>query len=183
MGYNEPEGKWLVSESLGYVKPYSEGDEASSIADDAMIVTIGEDQRVRVQFVKSGNKERWECDFATRLIELIRKEIAPPPTDCEFDVCKKTKPRRINVGDVWAAVYFNLDTEERKTGYSMKILHRQRYWCKNTKSMRTTWLALKLHLETYPGADCTQTYWFDDHGVCESEELDYMFELTRKRKA
>lgn len=70
-------GKWLVSESKGYIKHYHEGEdwwkEYCSLPVDAFVFWRGEDGRFRVMYPITGQVEVWVGGHADGLIKLINK--------------------------------------------------------------------------------------------------------------
>ena len=86
---------------------------------------------------------------------------------------------KLEVGQVWGAVH--VEEGVRTPGYSMKIVDLHRYFDRDLALRRTTYLAVKLYVDKRPGMGFTQTFWFDEFGVCPHEEMAGVFHLTKKK--
>ena len=91
-----------------------------------------------------------------------------------------SRARKLQLGQTWSATF--TDKTSRITGYQFKIVYEDSYICRETWSRRKCWLGLKINVSVSPiNEGGSQSWWFDDRGVCTDTLGNFKFILTRKR--
>lgn len=182
-----PEGYYLVSVEKNYAKRYTEETKNEISGDynclpaDAMQVKVSYDGSILT--LAKGDAYYGHGPLNSDALRLILSVGVSNtlPVIRHYKESKRTRPRKIDVGDKFGAVYF--EGGRRKVGYTIKILHKKFYFADEEPRWRNMYLGLKVGMDAEPGDTCDSAYWFDERGVCEFNDVEARFELTRKRKA
>lgn len=100
----------------------------------------------------------------------------------------KHKPshRRLDVGQLWSANFVDNNDGSVTTGrYTFKIVHVDRYYCRDLREYKSAYLAVKLNMLFHPhknGTIMPQCWWFDEQGEAIDDHGEFTFILTRKKK-